>query len=736
MSAPPAESRALTVTLAALDRLWRALPLLVPFLLVSAAYAWQASRQSTPWLFTDELEFTQLARSVAETGGLARRGEPLLGQFSLYPYLIAPAWWLDDSRDAYEAVKAIGVVAMTLAFFPAYGLARFLVSRPAALLVALATVTIPAFVYTSMIVEEPLAYAWSALALYLAVRSLVTRTRRDVGLAVAAALVAPLVRDQLIVIPAVLAGAWAVAGWGSERFRRVRSGWSRADYAGVWLLILGAILVLNELYSGRSVDWDNATRHWKGRMIEYGLWAGGAFTIGLGVLPVVAGLAATWRPRDEPRTRELSAFRSVLWLAIIGFGLYTAAKAAILSTTFATRVVERNLIYLAPLLFVATALVLEHRRVRLAALAVSAGFVAFLLLTTPYHMDTRLYSDAPGLAILAAANRGYGWTPEHAESVLLWMLLAAVAVVAAVVLLRRPTVTRWIALGAAALTIGWNVTGEVNAARGSTAFADGLMANLPQPPNWIDRATGGEPALYIGQKIADPNGLWLLEFWNRSIERVWSLDGSAPGPGPTLTPDLLNANGELAGDPGYGYAVAERGIELAGTRLRTSGGWQLYDLEPPLRLAAAQRGIFGDGWIGSNRDDNRVSAGFSRYVNPEPGPGTAFVTVGRKAWCTDKDIPGNVVIRAGTLALGPERNGVVGRVTDEVGWQVRACSERTFPLSVPAAPFHVEVTIEPTFSPFEIDPVGQSDRRRLGAQVSFDWRPGTVTLEDYTGRRE
>lgn len=735
MSRVPAESSVAPKTLVLLDRLWRALPLLVPFLLVSAAYAWQASRQSTPWLFTDELEFTQLARSAADTGELARRGEALSSQFGLYPYLTAPAWWIDDTKSAYEVVKLIGVLSMSLALFPAYGLARMVVSRPAAVLVALATVSIPAFVYTSLIVEEPVAYFWSTLSLYLVVRSLSTRSRRDVTLAIAAALVAPLVRDELIVIPAALAGAWAIAAWGSERFLRARRNWSRADYVGVALLVLGAVLVLNELYSGRSLDWDNSTRHYKDRMIEYGLWAGGAFTIGLGVLPVVAGLAAVWRPRHEPDTRELSAFRSVLWLAIVGFGLYTAGKAAIISTTFSTRVVERNLIYLAPLLFVATAIVLEHRRVRVAALAVSAAFVAYLLLTTPYNMDTRLYSDSPGLAILAAANRAYGWTPEHAETVLLWMLVAAVAVVGAVVLLRGH-LSRAVAVAAAVLTLGWNVTGEVNAARGSTAFADALMANLPQPPSWIDRATGGEPALYIGQKISDANGLWLLEFWNRSIRRVWSLDGSAPGPGPTLTPDLLSPEGELAGDPGFRYAVAERSIELAGKPLRTEGGWRLYELEPPLRLASAVRGIFGDGWVGSNSDDNRVSAGYSRFVNPQPGPGTAFVTVGRKGWCTDKDIPGRVIIRAGSLKLGPERNGVVDRLTDETGWQVRACSERTFPLDVPAAPFHVEITIEPTFSPYQLDPKGQSDRRRLGAQVSFDWRPGKVTLEQYLAGRD
>jgi hypothetical protein len=553
-------------------------------------------------------------------------------------------------------------------------------------------------------------------------------------LAAAAAAVAPLTRDELIVIPAVLAGAWLVAAWRSQRAARARRTWSRADHAGVWLLLVGGVLVLNELYSGRSVEWDIVTRHYKDRMIEYGLWAAGALTIGLGVLPVVAGLAAGWRPRDEPRTPELSAFRSVLWLSVAGFGLYTAGKAAYISTTFATRVVERNLIYLAPLLFVATAIVLEHRRLRLVALALSAAFVEYLILTTPYQMDTRLYSDAPGLSILSAANRAYGWTPGHAQTVLLWLLGAAVAIVAAVVFVRHARLAAAAAVAAALLTVSWNVTAEVSAARGSREFADALMANFPQPPTWVDRATGGEPTLYIGQQIADANGLWLLEFWNRSIRQVWSLDGSAPGPGPTLTPDLVDKHGRLRGDPAYRYAVAEGSVRLVGRLLREQRGSRLYEIAPPLRLASAQRGIFSDGWLGSNGENDVLTAGYSRFVARPTGPGTAFVTVGRKGWCSPNDVPGHVIIRAGTLKLGPERNGVVDRVTDETGWEVRACSRRTFPLDVPAAPFHVEITISPTFSPHELDP-GLSDRRYLGAQVAFDWLPGKVNLDEYLARQ-
>ena len=95
-------------------------------------------------------------------------------------------------------------------------------------------------------------------------------------------------------------------------------------------------------------------------MIVYGLWAAGAFAIGVGLLPVVA-LAALVRPKGEQWTRELRAFVALTAAAVIVFGLYTAAKAAYLSTVFSTTVVEeRNLIYLAPLLFVATALAFQR----------------------------------------------------------------------------------------------------------------------------------------------------------------------------------------------------------------------------------------------------------------------------------------------------------------------------------------------------------------------------------------
>ena len=539
-----------------LDRLLAALPLLLPYLTLAIVYGWQASRHGTPWIFTDELEFTQLARSIAETGELSRRGVPLQGSFSLYPYLTAPAWFFDDTKSGYEAAKLIGVLGMTLAFFPAYGLARFVVSRPASILAALGATMIPAYAYTSILVEEPLAYPWSTLCLYLAARWYVAPTRRTFAAAAVAAAVAPLFRNELVVLPVILFGVAVVVAW--QRSRSLRQGWHPLVYValGGALAVVGYFAEQKE--TARSVEWRTVTRVFPERLLEYGVWAAGAFTIGIAVLPVVAALVFLVPGRREPRDRGVDALRVVLAFSILGFGAYTAVKAAYLSTVFADRVSERNLIYLSPVVFAATAAALERRLIRLWALPLASLAVVYLLTATPYEMDVHFYSDAPGLGILSRANRDYAWTPEHAQTVLLWMLAAATAVLLVVALLRsRPRLSLAIGASAGVLVLAWTMTAQLAAASASNSFSRTFLRNLPAPPDWVDRETGGEPTLYLGQNVADANGLWLHEFWNRSIKQVWSLDGTAPGPGPVVTPNLTSRYGTL-GDPGYDFVLAER----------------------------------------------------------------------------------------------------------------------------------------------------------------------------------
>ena len=89
----------------------RAVPLASAYLWLSLLYVVEAWKHVTPWLFTDELEFTQLSRSIAATGHAARRGEPHSFR-SLYTVVTAPFWLIDNTQTAYDAIKYFDVLVM------------------------------------------------------------------------------------------------------------------------------------------------------------------------------------------------------------------------------------------------------------------------------------------------------------------------------------------------------------------------------------------------------------------------------------------------------------------------------------------------------------------------------------------------------------------------------------------------------------------------------------------------
>lgn len=693
------------------DRLLAALPLATVFAWLLFLYAWESWGHGSPWLFVDELKFTQLARGIADTGHAARRGQPAFFT-TLYTYLTAPGWLFHDTHTAYTAVKYISVATMTSVVFPAYFLARLVVSPRAALFAAAATAAVPAIAYSSILIEEPLAYPYATLCLFLITKGLATRSPRWLVAAGAAALPAPVVRGQLAVLPAVYVLAALFTAWTSEPARRWRTRWSLGDWVGALVLGAGALIFLSAVIGGHSYSWLVATGYYRHRMLTLGLWAAGALTIGLGVLPVVAGVTALFRPAGERRTPAERAFTSVFVASVIGFGFYTAVKAAYLSTVFATRVEERNLIYLSPLLLVATALWLDRPRVRLPALAATAAFVAYLIASTPYQLDSRFYSDAPGLAILSSASRLLALTASDVTWAMSGILAVSVLVLLAPRLLgARRRIVQAVLAFAATLVLAWNVTGEIAAAIGSNNFSSSLLSTLPKPVNWLDQETGGAPALYLGQKIIDPNSVWLLEFWNRSLRYVWSLDGTAPGPGPNLTPDLVGRAGALyPAPPHLRYVVADHGVALVGKVLSIHGSWRLYRVDPPLRLETAVTGIFADGWAGAD-------SGYSRYATPGNRPGFAIVSVSRAAW-GGTDVPGEVQIRVGTLVIGDDHQPRLGRATAIRTWTVHSHAQRVFWIPTPRPPFRVEVAITPTFQPAALDP-RSGDRRNLGAQVGF-----------------
>jgi hypothetical protein len=718
------------------DRLYRAIPLASAFLWLCVLYGWQTRGHVTPWLFTDELKLAQISRSISETGRAAQRGQPS-GFDTLYAYVIAPFWRLGDVGTGYAAIKYVGVIVMTSAIFPAYFLARMIVSKPLALFAATAAVAAPALAYAPFLVEEPMAYPWATLCFFLIAKALATRSPRWAVCAAAAVLIAPLVRGQLAILVPVYGLAAIFLAWTSAPARRWRATWSRGDWVGAVVLGAGAIILFSAVIGGHSQTWFIATGFYRHRMIVYGLWAAGAFAIGLGLLPVVA-LAALVRPRGEQWTRELKAFVALTAASVISFGLYTAAKASYLSTVFATRVNERNLIYLAPLLFVATALALERGRLRLWALAGTAGFVLYVILTTPYQLDLWPYSDALGLAIVQMANRDLAFDDTHVKWTLVVVLVISIGVLLAPRLLARRRMVAGSVVGvAAALVLAWNLAGQISASNGTNVFSRNLLGNFPSPPDWLDQADGGKPAIYLGQRITDPQGVWLMEFWNKSLRYVWSLDGTAPGPGPILNPDA-GPDGRLTGraipngaPPGVDYIVTSEGIDIAGRfllrpeirRVITKDAfgfpiykvvtqpsqWRVLRIDQPLRLHSNPTGIYSDGWTGA------LSA-YNQFSTPGGRPGFIRVTVSRSAW-RGPDKPGKVTITAARLIRGKDKQPAMGRVFEVRHWVVHSGKTRVFWVRA-TPPTRVEVRISPTFSPHDF---GLSDRRKLGAQVSYSF---------------
>ncbi len=528
-----------------------------------------------------------------------------------------------------------------------------------------------------------------------------------------------LVRDELTLLVAVLLIGAAFV-WGSGRWSGWRRSWSARDWIGFAVLLIGAAIAVSAIVGHHQTEWLISTGFYKHRMFTLGLRAAGAFTIGLGVFPLVAGLASLWPVRGEDRPRELVVFRSVLAAAVVAFGIYTAVKATFVSTTFGTYTYERNLIYLAPLLFAGTALWLERRAVHVLAVAGAAAFALYVILTTNYEMGQDISYNAPGLAILQQTNRWIALTPGGAKVVLVVALAITVAVLLAPRYLRRGGLV--LAGIVAAVILLWNVTGEIGFATASNRTSDQALSNIRGNPTWLDKATGGAPTLFLGQQMyPDQTSEWLLEFWNRSLRAVWSLDGTAQGPGPILTPDMRAANGVLfeahAVKPDFPYVVTDRGIEVAGrvvARHSHRGGgafsvWRLFRVDPPLRLSGATTGLYADGWSGE------APAVYTRYDTHGGGAGKLVVTASWDRWGGPNSSP--VTVRMGDLRIGADRQPHLGRVTATRRCTLRAHETCRFVLPAPGPTFRVESTVSRPFRPRDLS--SSSDARLLGAVFDY-----------------
>lgn len=727
------------------DRLLAAVPLATLYVWLSAIYAVEAWGHKAPWLFPDELQTTQLARSVADTGHAALRGQPHSFD-SLYTYFNAPFWLIHDTVTAYEGIRYANVLAMTSVVFPTYLLARLVVGKRAALFAAAGAGVIPSLAYSGYLVQENLAYPYSTLSIYLIARALVAvkrgrAQRRWVAAAVLSALLGPVVRGELSVLLVVIALSACFAAWSSEWGRERRAAWPWADRVGAWLLIAGAVFFVMALAGAHSSQWLESWTFYRHRIVNMLNWAVGAVAIGVAVVPLVLGLASLVRAPGERTTWELRVFRSTLFATLIGYALYTGVKAAFLSAHFATRVEERNLIYVVPPLFVGMALVLERRAVNRWALGVAGAFAVYLVGYALYHptqypYEMRgLYSDSLGLAILSNGSSLYGWSPDFARLLLLAIALGTLAAAAAIThrrVGRRAALALTVVLCAG--VVGWSFTGELAAASESNGFAR-AFAQIVSPDggslNWVDKATKGAPTLYEGVGENDPNAEWTLEFLNRSLVRIGSLDGTILGPGPSgapnIAPDGLTywvdtlAEARAGIGPQYDYVVEDYPcVDFAGTYVLThwhlTGAfsisrkpWRLVKLARPNRLRAECNGLYPDGWSGAN------DSGYFRFSGPAQG--WLRVVVSRRDWGGPTP-PSPVRVLLGKLVIPADREAHLGAVSRRYDLSIASAKTKVVWIPITQSRFAVRVLVAKKFVPHDYDP-SNFDTRQLGAEVTY-----------------
>jgi hypothetical protein len=281
-----------------------------------------------------------------------------------------------------------------------------------------------------------------------------------------------------------------------------------------------------------------------------------------------------------------------------------------------------------------------------------------------------------------------------------------------------------IAIAVGVIVVGWNLTAEVYASIGEHDFSARVEKNIPKPNDWVDRAADGGTVVMLGQRMNDnPLGVPSTEFWNRSIAKVWSVDGTGPGPGHTQTPDLQDVDGTLWPDPDTDFVLAANGVEVVGEEVAANAeaNAALVRLDGPIRLRANQTGIAADGWVVGDPGDASVPAraAYNRFDVSAGGTGNVVVTLSRETFCPKGErLPGVATVRIGELGRGADKQPAIVRETGSETRYVPACAQRPVVLPTPDAPWRVEVAID-TFVPAEVDP-RSSERRPLGARVSFD----------------
>jgi Dolichyl-phosphate-mannose-protein mannosyltransferase len=507
-----------------------------------SALAWGALAllSRTPWVFPDELIYSELARSIAAGHAPAIRDSTTSAYGLVYPLLIAPAWAISrNTETAYAIARVLGAVFMSLAAVPAFFLARRFTSERKALLVAVFTVLVPSMAYTGTLLTEVALYPLFLLAILGIVVALDVPSRRNQLLCLAGVALAFGTKAESV----VLVAAYVVAILVFATLESRAGGHARAVLSqfmltwwvlcsGACLAVVGGVVVSGDpatllgKYSvaARNIDVLGTLRWFGGNLVALDLYVSVA---PLAAFVIVAGRALSVRASRERRLfAAISVPIVVLVVATVAaFGSKPVAGAAGFSASTPLR--ERNFFVVAPLLLLALAMWSDDRDRRgpalpLACILAVVGVAAYPWGSGPTEGGPQNLSVVTWLIV----------APNHVARIVVVSLWAVVCV-ALLRFCRWDRIGRlWIALAAAFV-----FAGVFSALVFANLSARTLRWGAGSDLRWIDRAVPVHTTVAVvwkepGKGFANPlprhRVVWVGEFFNLTLGPVYSLGARMP----------------------------------------------------------------------------------------------------------------------------------------------------------------------------------------------------------------
>jgi hypothetical protein len=475
---------------------------------------------------------------------------------------------------------------------PVYCWTRELASRRLALAAAALTLAVPGLAYAGLVMTEVAYYVVFVLAAWACARALADPTRSRQALAIGALLLACGTRVQAVVLPAAFLAAAALLALLEHRRRLL------VRLAPTWAAfgVLGATWILWRLGRGVPVLGAYEAAVQSSYSVGDSLLAivrhAGDLVLLTAVVPVAAFVLLAL---DVLRRRDSAPAERAYVAVALSFTVATLLQVAIFASKHVGYIAERNLVALAPMIFVGFAVWIARGAPRPRMLT-SVVCVLVLVPVLAIPLDD----------FLSAGSLPFSFTALGLERVLGGDALAtqelvvfgAAALAAALVAL----MPRRLAWTLVPLVLAVLVLLSVPASRGLADVSRTQQTRFLGPiKDWVDRADAG-PAFYLYDGDRDVDAVWENMFWNDDIKALYDLPGTRVI-GPVAQNEVaLWPDGKLLPAPPLRNVVASSNLTFVGERVAEAQqqlpgqtGLRLWRLDGAPRVALRMTGFQANG---------------------------------------------------------------------------------------------------------------------------------------------